>query len=693
MRWVAPLLAYSLFALLLTQPLLFHLTTAIPNDIGDPLLNSWILAWVSQALLVDPLNLFNANIFHPLPNTLAYSEHLVSTALLIFPLQLAYGEPILSYNLSLWLTFPLSAYGMYLLTLRWTAQRSAALIAGFIFGFAPYRFAAIAHLQLLTFQWIPFTLLFFDYLIFPSPHSSRPKRVMLGLVLCLVGQILTAWYLAIYTFIILGAYGIMLIGVYPRQLFTVRRVVQLLVIGGITICLILPFAWPYLSLVEQLRNSRPLFLALSIAAHPTDFLAAAPFNRLFGPLSEPFRYRPNFTEENALFLGGIAPILAVIAGLTVLPRQPWRVGAALMIFSLTLTLTFATPYAWVASWIPSATIIRVPPRWIIPAIFALAVLAAYGYRYLHRQPLISRRPYTLFTLTILLLMLETISTPLPLAAVDNHRSLNPAYHWLAEQSEPLILLELPMYRDPEYPEVKRMAASTVGWWRLVNGYSGYLPPRHHELALALESFPAQTALTAIQKLAQADARPFYLLVHPGEAPFDRSYWEETQRWQVESQPDFTPVGTFAGDYLYRVNINRTLAPPSSYLATFANQIQLLNVELLEPDPAQPEAHPRLLLHWQTTAMISEDYTVFVHLRAEDGFVLAQADGPPVNGHQPTSQWPLNQTIQDIRRLPSLSTYHQVAIGLYNLQTGERLSAVGADNAALVDNALVITLPD
>jgi hypothetical protein len=61
---------------------------------------------------------------------------------------------------------------MYLLALHWTHQRSTAFIAGLIFAFAPYRFAAIAHLQLLTFQWLPFIILFVDWLI-----SNRKKSL------------------------------------------------------------------------------------------------------------------------------------------------------------------------------------------------------------------------------------------------------------------------------------------------------------------------------------------------------------------------------------------------------------------------------------------------------------------------------------------------------------------------------------
>ena len=173
------LLAYTLLTLLLTWPLPLHLTTAVPNDIGDPLLNAWILAWDAHALLTNPLNLFNANSYYPLPNTLAFSEHLLSTALLALPLQVFSREPVLAYNLSLLLTFPLSAFGMYLLTLRWLGRspggRAAAFLAGAIFAFAPYRFAAIAHLQLLTVQWLPLALLYLDKIL-AAPRQPQPTR-------------------------------------------------------------------------------------------------------------------------------------------------------------------------------------------------------------------------------------------------------------------------------------------------------------------------------------------------------------------------------------------------------------------------------------------------------------------------------------------------------------------------------------
>ena len=40
----------------------------------DPPFSVWRLAWVAHQLFVDPVNLFNTNIYYPEPRTLAYSD-------------------------------------------------------------------------------------------------------------------------------------------------------------------------------------------------------------------------------------------------------------------------------------------------------------------------------------------------------------------------------------------------------------------------------------------------------------------------------------------------------------------------------------------------------------------------------------------------------------------------------------------
>ncbi|RME75149.1 MAG: hypothetical protein D6784_08525 [Chloroflexi bacterium] len=732
------LVLYFLLAVLMTYPLVRQLDRAVPNDIGDPLLNTWILAWDAHALLTNPLNLFKANIFYPLPDTLAYSEHLLSLALLVLPLQLFSGEPLVAYNLALLASYPLAAYGMYLLTLRWTRRRDAAFIAGLVFGFAPYRFAAIAHLQLLSFQWLPFVILSFEFLtnyqfsifnfqlahwligslkigslphwpfgslkIGSSAHWPFGSLKIGSLALWLFGsliiesliflllQVLASWYLAVFSGLILGLYlagKILLDRVARRRLAPVAGV---LVAAGL---LTLPLALPYLRLFSSLHEARPLSTALMLAAAPTDFAAAAPFNRLFGPLTAGLRARPGFTEEHTLFLGLAAPLLALLALATSFRRgRSPRVLILAGVLALSLLLTFPGPYAWLSALFPPATVIRAPARWVIPGLFALAGLAGLGGAHLLER-LSGPRRVVLFSLTCLLLVAESWSVPVPLAKVDNRQTLNPVYRYLAGQPPDFALLELPLHSAPapEYPEVKRLYASTAGWWPLVNGYSGYTPPRQMALGRALSGFPNPPAREALQKLAASFDRRLLVLVHPGEAPFDRSEWEESARWQVEKDPTFVPLGRFLGDDLYRVEPS----PRLERLAVFGDPpvIELAGQRLVEltlqPSPEEVQTRRALVLVWRAVSPPGRDWTVFVHLRAADGFVRSQADGPPVSGHFPASAWPAGEAVQDVHRLPEedWSQVDHLAVGLYDPATGERLPAFGPDGRRLTDDALVI----
>ena len=96
-------LSISPLRIVFTWPLAAGLTRDIPWDLGDSLLNAWILAWDADHLLrflsgdLDALSGFwNANIFHPEPLTLAYSEHLLAQAVQILPVYALTGNIILS---------------------------------------------------------------------------------------------------------------------------------------------------------------------------------------------------------------------------------------------------------------------------------------------------------------------------------------------------------------------------------------------------------------------------------------------------------------------------------------------------------------------------------------------------------------------------------------------------------------------
>jgi hypothetical protein len=98
----------------------------------------------------------------------------------------------------------------------------------------------------------------------------------------------------------------------------------------------------------------------------------------------------------------------------------------------------------------------------------------------------------------------------------------------------------------------------------------------------------------------------------------------------------------------------------------------------------------LTLHWSCLAPMDRNYVVFVHLLTREGSLVAQADGPPVDGDYPTSFWSPGERITDqhvltISDLPS-GTYGLQA-GMYLLETGQRLPVTDPAGERLVSDAI------
>ena len=71
----AVVIVSAILASVFTYPIAFKLGRVGRVDNGDGQLSIWNVAWVAHALAVDPLRVFDANIFYPHRGTLAYSEN------------------------------------------------------------------------------------------------------------------------------------------------------------------------------------------------------------------------------------------------------------------------------------------------------------------------------------------------------------------------------------------------------------------------------------------------------------------------------------------------------------------------------------------------------------------------------------------------------------------------------------------
>jgi hypothetical protein len=112
-----------------------------------------------------------------------------------------------------------------------------------------------------------------------------------------------------------------------------------------------------------------------------------------------------------------------------------------------------------------------------------------------------------------------------------------------------------------------------------------------------------------------------------------------------------------------------------------DQVTLLGYDV-SPEAVQPGQSLDLTLYWQTRREMTKDYTVFTHLVAADGRIVAQQDNQPVEGRYPTSIWDTGEIVVDQYHLSIApdapgGEYH-LEVGMYLLSTLERLKVVSGD---------------
>lgn len=288
-------LLYVALTVVLTWPLVLHPGSVVPNDLGDPLLNTWLLAWNAR---VPPLTerWWNATQFFPIAGVTAFSEHLLGLSVLVTPVILASGNALLGYNVAFFLSFPLSALAAYFLTWTIARRHDAALVAGLAFGFAPYRMAQFAHVQVLSSYWMPVAL--------AALHRYYDGRQARWLALFAAGflmQALACGYYLIYLTVLIGLWVLW---------FGRRRWADLLkVVLTVALCALAlaPVLLNYWRIQHGYGMRRGIDEITSFSADVASLLKAPDTLRVWGWLNVVDR------PESALFPGLTVVLLIVVA--------------------------------------------------------------------------------------------------------------------------------------------------------------------------------------------------------------------------------------------------------------------------------------------------------------------------------------------------------------------------------------------
>lgn len=496
----AVVIFYAVLTAWMTYPQVARLGTAVSLDHGDPLFSTWRLAWVAHQLVRDPLHLFNANIFHPELRTLAFSDAMLVPGLMAAPLLWAGLPQLVVYNVMFLSAFALSGAAMFLLVQSLTRHVGAALLAGFVFAFLPYRFMHYSHLELQVAQWMPLCLWSFHRTI----RSGRLRDGLLtGLFFAL--QTLSSWYYGIFLFTFMVPVAVaMLVADGARRL---TQNVRVFAAGGLLAAvLIVPMAIPYFAARKSV-GERPLPEIEFYSATPRNYLAAHPTNVLFGDVTSSLG-----GQERELFMGIVVPLVALV-GLWP-PLSAARIAYALgLVAAFDVSLGFnGLLYPWLHDYVLPYRGLRVPARMAIVVGMSLAILVGFGVARICRSFRGRASSVAVFLALSAVISAEYRAAP---TFKTIWTSPPPIYDALPRGGSN-VLLELPLLIPNIAIEPAYMYFSTFHWNSLINGYSGFSPPSYYELQEAMTGFPDARALDELRRRGTTHVVVHAMFCQPGE---------------------------------------------------------------------------------------------------------------------------------------------------------------------------------
>jgi hypothetical protein len=484
----------------LTYPLAFRLATHgyRLHVLGDHQYSVWNVAWVAHALVTDPLNVLNANIFYPHPRTLLYSEANLATGALGVPVYWLTRNPFATHNFVVLLSFVLSGLGTYYLVRYLTRDRRAAAVSAIAFAFCPYVFGHLPHIQLLMTAGIPFSLLAFHRLAdAPSPGRGAALGVAMGT------QGLACAYYSIFVALLVGS---AVIGTAARGRWGDARFWKAVAsAAGVAFAIVGPLLLAYLALDRDGAFGRTLDESRRFAATWQEYVTANSHSaRWFAPAGGTDLLFPGFVATSFGLAGAV---------------WGWHAGGRLrylaMFYACTagLALWFSLGpagglYSVASRFVPGFSLLRAPSRFGMLVTLALALLAGLAAAELFRN----RRRANLFAAALLVLAVTERVVPVP---ITPNPEIPPVYTFLAAQPRGAVIELPPLSRRFAFTRTRYMLASTVHWMPLVNGYSDFTPKAFDDRLDVLAEFPAPASL---RFLRQDTVR--YAVVH--EEPYRTS---------------------------------------------------------------------------------------------------------------------------------------------------------------------------
>ncbi|HEX9901837.1 MAG TPA: discoidin domain-containing protein [Acidobacteriota bacterium] len=571
---LAVLVCFSAATFIHLLPLSLHPTDSVWEPI-DSILNTWIISWVHQNMLKNPLSIFEANVFFPNPGSLSYSEHLFPLAALSWPVYIVFKNPILSYNFLLFLFFTLNGYTMFLLIKRLTGNTWAGIAGGFMFAFNSYQMQHITHLQLQSSWLIPLVFLY----VHEYFERKRLKDALLFAFLIFLLALSSIYYGLFLVSILILILPLFLLAYYKK--ITVSFLLKLFIPLSVFGLLLLIFSRPYFFLFNKFEFQRGMTQGTDVTNYFAAFSENRVLGRLLSPLGQPefflfpgvlavlfaglwifkkravFRFPPlflktalwliiglsllimgailltkgfelrwgalhisghNLAKPSFLFLSMLALLVFVSFVFTILKNKPLlEDNHNLFIYLLGLFWAFflsfggyfsflghsasdlPLPFRWFYNVLPGFKGIRMPSRYAVFVIFSLVVLAGYGLKFILSK--IRKRALGIaFSLTVIaLLNVEYLTLPQQRQAFPTTQDIPPTYEWLRQQPGDFSIMEVPLRSNIGW-DAMCMYFSLFHHKKIVNGYSGFIPPSTIYIRQVCQVFPSVASVDILRAL-------------------------------------------------------------------------------------------------------------------------------------------------------------------------------------------------
>ena len=159
--------------------------------------------------------------------------------------------------------------------------------------------------------------------------------------------------------------------------------------------------------------------------------------------------------------------------------------------------------------------------------------------------------------------------------------------------------------------------------------------------------------------------------------------DATGEVQQATDPSGEPLPSVLPVTRVRIGADKLMAfrPAHPLDVSFDGQMTLTGYSIF-PATIHAGCKMDITLYWRAEGPLLYDYTVFVHMVDSAGVIVAQGDSQPRSGSYPTGLWLMGEQVSDTHAievpLDAEAKDHWIEVGIYRLDTGERLLISGQE---------------